>query len=46
MAIRKITITDQRLPVGLYRFRVIEMSEETDPKTGGICVRSNLPPYQ
>jgi hypothetical protein len=34
MAIRKITITDQRLPVGIYRFRISEMSEETDPKKG------------
>ena len=43
MAIRKITITDQRLPVGLYRFRVIEMSEKTYPKTGDLY---GSPPYQ
>jgi hypothetical protein len=42
MALRKITITDQKLPEGLYRFRVREFTEETDPKKGGDLFKCKL----
>jgi hypothetical protein len=34
MAIRQIKVADQNLPEGLYRYKVMEFSEETDPKKG------------
>jgi hypothetical protein len=34
MAIRQIKVADRNLPEGLYRYKVMEFSEETDPKKG------------
>jgi hypothetical protein len=34
MATRQIKVADRNLPEGLYRYKVLEMSEEIDPKKG------------
>ena len=34
MAIRQIKVTARNLPEGLYRYKIVELSEDTDPKKG------------
>jgi hypothetical protein len=42
MAIRTITITDRKLPEGLYRFRVMEFNQEIDHKKGNDVIKLKL----
>jgi hypothetical protein len=34
MAIRQIKVAARNLPAGLYRYKIVELSEDTDPKKG------------